>query len=286
MALSNTASRGRQNNYVFGPGGALQNAPTENSNPLQRAYELKDVATRQQAEDYDSIMQGYKNSLSNGPAAIGMPSPYTPETYAYKPSASFTGAMSNMENLSQTGGYSQQDISDLRARGVSPIRAIYANAQRDMDRNRRLSGGFSPNYNASKVKLARELSSIIGDKVTDVNAGIAQNVAGNKVQLAPQRGALAAGENNMMNDIGRQNTGIMNDAQKFNIQMPLDISKFNAGLQGNQLDALRGMTSLYGTTPALTNTFGNQALQAAQLQQQQQQQNSQTEQQGYRFRKY
>jgi len=35
-------------------------------------------------------------------------------------------------------------------------------------------------------------------------------------------------------------------------------------LRNTQLDALRGQTSLYGTTPGLASTFGNQALQAYQ----------------------
>ena len=89
--------------------------------------------------------------------------------------------------------------------------------------------------------MAREQSANIADQMTNVNAGIAQNVAGNKLQGAGMYGGTAQAENELRN---------------------------RYTFQGEQLkgDALRGMTSLYGTTPALSQLFGSQALQGAGLQ--------------------
>jgi hypothetical protein len=164
------------------------------------AFGLYNTAVEQQAKDYDNIMSGYKGFNSSAP-------------------------MQNFSELAATGGYSEQGKQDLRERGVSPIRSIYANANRDVDRQKALQGGYSPNYTAAKTKLARDLSQDIGDRVTSVNAGIAQNVASNRVGLAP-------------------------------------------GLASQSFAPLSGQASLYGTTPALANTFGNQAMNSAQLQNQ------------------
>ena len=165
---------------------------------VKGAFGLYNTAVEQQAKDYDNIMSGYKEFNSSAP-------------------------MQNFSELAATGGYSEQDKSQLRERGVSPIRSIYASANRDVDRQKAIQGGYSPNYGAVKAKMARDLSQDIGDRVTAVNAGIAQNVAQNRVSLAP---ALAS--------------------QSF--------------------APLHGQANLYGTTPALAATFGDQAMNSARLQ--------------------
>lgn len=162
------------------------------------AYGLYNTAVDQQAQDYSRIMQGYQN-LSSSPA------------------------YQNLADLSSTGGYSEADKADLRARGVSPIRSVYASANRDVDRQKALQGGYSPNYNAVKAKMAREMSDTISNQTQNVNADIASRVAQNKIGLAPTYANMTA-------------------------------------------EPLKAQQSLYGTTPALSNLFGNQALNAAQLQ--------------------
>lgn len=234
--------------------------------PLANQYKLYNSAVGQNAEDYGSIMSGYKNLLAktqNSP--VGQ---YTPQTAQYSPSADYTSAMGNMGELARTGGYSDQGIADLRARGVSPIRAVYAGANRDIDRNRALQGGFSPNYGALKAKMAREMSDKIGGATQDVNAGIAQNVAGNRASLASPYANAAQNESQFANSFGMKNADIMNDASKFNIGNAMTNNDFG-------LKALGGMQSLYGTTPAMSALFGGQASDLAKFQNQVQQQGSQ-----------
>jgi hypothetical protein len=87
--------------------------------------------------------------------------------------------------------------------------------------------------------------------------------------------------------MGSQNTEIANQAQLQNIANQMKAAEFNAGNvnqanlfnanatnQANQLNsnrqmsALEGMRGLYGTTPAMSALFGNQAMQSAGMQNQ------------------
>jgi len=210
------------------------------------------------------------------------------------------------QEFGQTGGYSSQDIANMRARGVAPIRAAYANAERNVSQGRALQGGYSPNAAAAQVKMAREQGQSMADASQNVDAQIAQ--ARNAGRLAGY-GGMAGIEGQRLNaqmqgDIF--NAGQANEGQKFDIGNEMGVSQFNAG-QGNQvgmfnadlnykgqtynadaqtqaearniaaaqqaaasraagaaqdqqnrLAALRGMSSLYGTTPGASQMFGNQ----------------------------
>lgn len=211
-------------------------ASASNTGGIAGAYGLHNTAVQQQAGDYDNIMQGYQKLQNNSATA----SPYNA-------SGARAPAIANLAELTRTGGYTPQGIADIRERSISPIRSIYASANRDVDRQRSLQGGYSPNYNAVKAKMARELSSQIGDASTKVNAELAQNVAQNRISTASPYASVTG-----------QEAGAQDEASRFNrTQIPQQ-----------QMQALEGQKSLYGTTPALASTFGNQALNAAQLQNQ------------------
>lgn len=231
-------------------------------------YKLFNSAVAKQAQDYDDIMGGYKNLLSTA-SATNKPlsfSNYTPEKYDYNPGDNVTGSLANLRDLSETGGYSSQDIANLRARGISPIRSIYSSANREIDRNRALKGGFSPGYGAVKAKLAREQSDSIANQMTNVNAGIAERVAQNKIGLAGTYANAAQAESALRNSYGAANTDRVNDASKFNIMGPLEFGKYNQAGNSQIGDIIRGMTSLYGTTPALAALYGGQAMDKEKLQ--------------------
>lgn len=182
------------------------------ANGMQGGYGLYNTAIQQQAGDYGNIMAGYQGLLNKGP------------------SADIAASTANLKDLAGTGGISDADAANIRARGVSPIRAAYATAQRNTDRQRGLQGGYSPNYGAVQAKLAREGSESLAAGNTNVEAAIAEMRAKGRLQAG---GAYA-------NAAGQQDNSTQN--------------------------ALQGMASLYGTTPALSSLYGNQALQGAQLQ--------------------
>jgi hypothetical protein len=172
------------------------------------------------------------------------------------------------EEFSKTGGYSAADIANMRARGVGPIRSAYANAEREMQRGRSLQGGYSPNMAAAQVKMAREQGQSSADAVQNVEAGIAQ--ARNQGRLAGLGG---------MSNIEGQRLGADVDLSKFNTQLDFQGQTYNADAQSraqsannasraaaasqstaDQFRALQGMTSLYGTTPGMSNMFGTQLM--------------------------
>lgn len=137
-------------------------------------------------------------------------------------------ALTGYQNFAQTGGYSPQDLANIRARSIAPIRGIYDSTVQGIQRQNALSGSYGgANTSAALAKAARDMNYSTSDATTNAEANIAQLVQQGKLYGL---GGLAS-------------TGLGSNAQS--------------------LQALQGQNSLYGTTPALTNTFGNQLLTSA-----------------------
>lgn len=282
--------------------------------PVEDMYNLYDTSVKKQAGDYDDIMSKFRqiygdannpNDISNrtqqasfNPISASYASfnPMRAEQTQYNKSPDTTSALASLQELTQTGGLTSGDQQNLRARGVSPIRAQYATAQRDMDRQRSLQGGNSPNYGAVTSKMARDQSSLIADQMDKVNANIAEMVQSGKLSAAPNYASAAQAESSLAHGIASENTanrqdankfnaggmfdaarfnaGSRDDANKFNSSGASDTSRFNAGANNDtrnnrnstRLGATTGMTSLYGTTPALSNLYGDQAHRTAEFQ--------------------
>jgi hypothetical protein len=182
----------------------------------------------------------------------------------YQTSSDYKGAISNLSDLSKTGGYSAADIDNMRARGVSPIRSVYANAQQDLQRQKALQGGYSPNLTAVTAKMAREMGSELSDATTNVNAGIAQNQAQNRLAASVPLANTTAGEQDAHNKFNLDTAGMQNQFSLANLENRFKSLSLPFELQGN---ALGGMTSLYGTTPATTALMQSGAQNQAQLEQ-------------------
>jgi hypothetical protein len=170
--------------------------------------------------------------------------------------------------FSETGGYSKEDIANMRARGTSPIRSAYANAEREMGRGRSLQGGYSPNMMASQARMAREQGQSAADATQNVEAGLAE--ARNKGRLAGLSGMYGV-ENSRLGadvDLSKYNTGLDYESQVYNADAQSRAQAANIGSaasagaesRANQMRALEGMAQLYGTTPGMSQLFGNQLL--------------------------
>lgn len=256
---------------------------TEETFTPERAYP---AAIEQTARDYDELMGRYRSALDR-PDTSGLMGQYKqllsqqPETYtSYIPEeqqfAPTTG-IGDLEELSRTGGLGEAEQGSLRARAVSPIRAVYANAMRQMERQRAIQGGYSPNMPAAQVRMARELSEQIGGATTGAEAEIARMVQAGRLSAAPQLAGIREREAGRESEIGRANIAAKQRAEEFNRAMLAQIrgetfTRQQAALTGmerlrgtetgRESELLGGMRSLYGTTPALAATFGQQALQA------------------------
>lgn len=252
--------------------------------------------------NYTDIMNQYRNIASgagstagSGGGGGGGGGGYTAFTVTpgkVTPGKAVAGAdpfnsYAGYQEFSKTGGYSPEDIANMRARGTSPIRAAYANAQREVARGRTLQGGYSPNAAAAQVKMAREQSQANADAMQNVEAGLAE--ARNKGRLAGLGGMQGIEGQRYEGDIGlsKFNTDLDFRGQTFNTDLDFRGQTYNADAQaraqagnnananaaadrgaysaaatrGDQLRALSGMTNLYGTTPGASQLFGNQLLQ-------------------------
>ena len=119
--------------------------------------------------DYTDIMNRYAG-IASDPGMGGGGGGYGPSLINYNdPFNSYGG----YEEFSKTGGYSPTDIANMRARGVSPIRSAYANAERNIGQQRALQGGYSPNAIATQAKMAREQGQSAADATQNVEAGLA-----------------------------------------------------------------------------------------------------------------
>jgi hypothetical protein len=171
------------------------------------------------------------------------------------------------KEFGQTGGYSGQDIANMRARGMAPIRAAYGNAERAVGQQRSLQGGYSPNAIAAQVKMAREQGQGMADAATNVEAGIAQarnqgrlsgyqgmaGIEGNRLNAQMQGDIYNSGaaQNQNQFDIGNElnanqyNTTNQFNARQFDVGNDLQNQQFNSNqaFQGNQFDVSNDMNT-------------------------------------------
>jgi hypothetical protein len=238
--------------------------------PFSQGFQNRAVdAANRQMGDYGNIMQGYQDWQSGTANPLmqrisARPAPnFSFERIGYNRDPSTIGnAITGYNEFAQTGGYSPDDVRDIRARGISPIRTAYANAMQNINRQRTLQGGYSPNYTAATESMQRMLPQQLSDATQSVNARLAEAI---------RQGRLAGMSG--LTGIGGMEAGHRMSADQANQAMNLrtqelaeqgragkearEIQAANLGLQG-----LAGQTSIYGTTPAAASTFGNQAMDA------------------------
>lgn len=237
---------------MAGYSGPVRSPLDNNQTPVikkKSVFDNYDAAVNTNTSDYDRIMQGYRDQTNPN-------SNIAPISYSGSPDVS--SALDLLKNFANTGGYSDSDINSIRERAISPIRSIYSNAQQDLNRQKVISGGYSPGYAGATAKMSRDLASSIGAATTNANAATASMIQSGKLAALSPLANLAESE------AGRN----------------LDVSKTNADIMGQnnnrRLSALNSQQSLYGTNPGLTGTLGNQALSAAGMKQNQDQFNTRT----------
>lgn len=238
-------------------------------------------ARTRQMNDYNAIMKGYRGWGGDVSNLQGSIDSYSPHQFSFeRVNARRPGeldeaygflreAAPGYREFAQTGGYSDKDIRELRARGISPIRSAYSGAIRDIDRARALGGaGGSPNYIAARSRAQRELPGQIADAMTGVNAQLAQDIRQGRLAglsgltgLGSTMGGLSSAEAGRMLQADLANQAMDVETQKlteqgYDAQVARQMAVRQLGLQG-----LNAQTGLYGTTPAMAATFGSQALQ-------------------------
>lgn len=88
----------------------------------------------------------------------------------------YSNLMGKWGEFADTGGYSPEGLAAIRSRALSPIRSIYSNATRELDRTRALQGGYSPGYATARARMARQQGQTAADASTNAEAAIAEMV--------------------------------------------------------------------------------------------------------------
>lgn len=223
-------------------------------------------AVTQQTGDYSNIMGAYNNLRSSmpGPTSFGYnkvsaerPNELN-QAYGY-----LNEAAPGYREFANTGGYSPTDIQELRARGVSPIRTSYANTMQELNRARALGGDSgAPNYIAAVSRAERELPQQLADATTNVNAGLADSIRQGKLQGLAGLSGIGSTMGGLSSDEAARMLTAATSNQRADLQAQSLSEESRQNAVRNQLAALSGQSGLYGTTPGMTSTFGNQALNA------------------------
>lgn len=232
-------------------------------------------ASEQQFGDYTDIMNQYRGIYSGaggetgsaegggGYSTFDASGMYTPFLVSYDdPFKSYEG----FEEFSKTGGYSPADIANMRARGVGPVRSAYANAERELGRQRSLQGGYAPNAVATLAKMAREQGQASADATQNVEAGLASERQKGRLAGLTGMSGIEGQRLGAQIDVGKFNAGQQSGAQAANIgaagEAAANSAANSAAIAGMNMDdrfrGLSGATQLYGTTPGLISTTGNQ----------------------------
>lgn len=90
-------------------------------------------------------------------------------------------SFAGFQDFAKTGGFSAADLANIRARALSPVRAVYANAQQNVNRQRALQGGYSPGFGVLQARMAREQGQETSDAATNAEAAIAEMVQKGKL---------------------------------------------------------------------------------------------------------
>lgn len=156
-------------------------------------------------------------------------------------------AISGYGDFAKTGGFSDADLANMRARSVAPIRALQDRNNQEIQRQASIRGtGYSPNTAAAIAKSARDTGYAMGDTATNTEGQIAQ---------LKQQGRLYGLGGLASTGLSSVGTNLSNAVAN----RGLDLNAITSS--GNEaLGAMNGKTSLYGSTPGLINTFGNQVL--------------------------
>ena len=236
---------------------------TNPSNSVSGSSSFSSVPT--QNSDYGKIMGNYDTLFRDARTNANARTQFQPVGFTGIPQYQSTGRLNDVANrltgFADTGGYSEADLGNIRARGAAPIRSVYASALQNLKRQKSLQGGYSPNYGAIAAKMAREQAGILSEKSADIEAGIADRVQEGKRFGLSNLSPLAQRESELTHESKRENATGRQRVNELNANLRLDTERLNRTGRDNAisqaLQATGGMTNLYGTSPAQTTNFSN-----------------------------
>lgn len=157
--------------------------------------------------------------------------------------------------FADTGGYSQQDLGNIRSRALSPIRSAYSSAQQGLERQRSLQGGYSPGMSTAISRMAREQGQLGSDIAGNTEASIAEMVnQGKRFGVSGMQSSYGTtpGLSNMVGQQMLQSQGQQLTAAGLQNQLSLGMT----GAQQNLASIPGNVDSTLGTIGRIGNVAG------------------------------
>lgn len=160
-------------------------------------------------------------------------------------------ALGGYRNFAESGGFSPQDITNIRARSIAPIRAMYQQGMDEVERAKNLAGGYMPNYGAAMAKMQREQSYRIGDQALNTEAEIAQQVRQGRLAGLGGLGNLGMGINQQglqAAELASKNALGWSQEQRLKSQVPTNFQQALGNVSGTMGVIGQGARTAVGMT--------------------------------------
>lgn len=144
--------------------------------------------------------------------------------------------------LEKTGGYTDADIANERARGNAGVASTYSNLNDSLTRGKMASGQLGPGWSSAGFKLARQGAQDVAGQTQKTEADIHERVNANKLAAGAKLGDLGLGTADLQS---RNTLTGYNDAGNLDISKNTSINDAmaNAGKLGltrqSQIDAAK-----------------------------------------------
>jgi len=139
------------------------------------------------------------------------------------------------DEFAKTGGLSDADVTNLRARGTSTIPSYYDAVRNQFQNQNRIQGGTNPSYGSSMGRIAR-----------DQSRGASEAALGTELGITQQRNAGRQWGAGQMSDAERALADLTSANKKFGISGGAGYENQN---RAAQLAAMGGLSNLRESTP-------------------------------------
>lgn len=149
------------------------------------------------------------------------------------------------DDLIKTGGYTDADKQNIRARATSGIPAMFDAVKNNMSANAAAQGGYSPGYSYSTAKIARDTGRGVTDAARNAEIGIDESVRSGKL-------AGASGMSSAENALQTLRTGNMYKGAMGAGSLTQGMTD---SIRSGKEAGLAGKSNLYTSTPESNATL-------------------------------
>jgi hypothetical protein len=147
----------------------------------------------------------------------------------------------NFKNFAETGGWSDPEKADFRARAASGTPQLYEGVRNEMQRGRNVQGGYGPGYTSSLAALARDKQSAIANTQLGAETNLAESIRSGKKWGSEQGAGAAKGELGQM----EQGRGEVDRIQREIMDRNNAAASYNAGAGQRDMAMRLGLIDKY-----------------------------------------